>query len=183
MASLMDEKLLKRYREYARTEEAGAVLFAKMHLAQAKGHWLDISNCRLYEQSSNNLHFKFVRGGLFKRKLHPKYPSKSSYTINGKFDEREYYLMARAITWATAHSDIEQQKALRIQPLKFEITGVSYDKNKDNKSYFREDAPLEIKALARNLSDRTNPLWDKAAQYVIEPEFIYEVRQARVLQI
>ncbi len=42
--------------------------------------------------------------------------------------------------------------------MNFKITGVSYDKNRGNKNYFRADAPPEIKALARNLNDRTNPL-------------------------
>jgi hypothetical protein len=55
------------------------------------------------------------------------------------------------------------------------MTGVRYDKNRDNKDYFRSDAPPEIKALANNLYDRTNPLWDKAMQYINEPEFVYEV--------
>ena len=64
----------------------------------------------------------------------------------------------------------------------FEITGVSYDKNKDKKGYFRDDAPDEIKALAKNLNDRTNPLWDRAMQYINEPEFVYEVRQARLIE-
>lgn len=89
--------------------------------------------------------------------------------------------MTRAITWEVAHTDIEQQKAKRVSPLKFEIKGVSYDKNAGNKGFFRDDAPLEIKALAENLNDRTNPLWDKALQYANAPEYVYEVRQARVL--
>jgi hypothetical protein len=33
------EQSQRRKREYARTEEAFAVLFVKKHLAQAKGHW------------------------------------------------------------------------------------------------------------------------------------------------
>ena len=70
----------------------------------------------------------------------------------------------------------------RVKPVKFEITGVSYDKNKDKKGYFRDDAPEEIKALAKNLNDRTNPLWDRAMQYINEPEFVYEVRQARLIE-
>ena len=177
----MDERLLKRYREYASSEEAFAVLLVKKHLAQAKGHWVDVVNCRRYEMSPDNMHFRFVVGGLFKRKIHPKYPPQSDYTINGKFDERAYYLMTRAITWETAHTDIEQQKARRIAPQKFEIKGVSYDKNAGNKGFFRADAPPEIKALAKNLNDRTNPLWDRALQYANAPEFVYEVRQARVL--
>ena len=177
----MDEKLLRRYREYASTEEAFAVLLVKKHLGEAKGHWVDIVNCRRYEMSPDNMHFRFVVGGLFKRNMHPKYPPRSNCTTNGVFDERAYYLMTRAITWETAHTDIEQQKANKISPLKFEIKGVSYDKNAGNSGFFKSDAPPEIKALAANLRDRTDPLWDKALQYANAPEFVYEVRQARVL--
>jgi hypothetical protein len=177
----MDDRLLKRYREYASTEEAFAVLLVKKHLAQAKGHWVDVVNCRRYEMSRDNMHFRFVVGGLFKKKIKPRYPPRSQYTVNGKFDERAYYLMTRAITWETAHTDIEQQKANRVAPLKFEIKGVSYDKNNGSKSYFRDDAPPEIKALADNLLDRTDPLWDSAMQYINAPEFVYEVRQARII--
>ncbi len=57
---------------------------------------------------------------------------------------------------------------------------MSYDKNRGNKDYFRDDAPPEIKALANNLNDRTNPLWDKAMQYVNEPEFVYEIKQVYI---
>ncbi len=177
----MDERLLNRYREYASTEEAFAVLLVKKHLAQAKGHWIDVVNCRRYEMSPDNMHFRFVIGGLFKRKIHPQYPPRYAYTTNGKFDERAYYLMTRAITWETAHIDIEQQKTQKVLPLKFEVKGVSYDKNASSKEYFRDDAPPEIKALADNLYDRTNPLWDRAMQYINAPEYVYEVRQARVI--
>ena len=133
---LMDDKLLKKYLEYASTEEAFAVLFVKKHLAQAKGHWVDIVDCRRYEMSSDNLHFRFVIGGLYKRKIQPQYPSKAAYTIDGEFDERGYYLMIRAITWETAHKDIEQQKSKNVAPSKFKITGVSYDKNRGNRELF-----------------------------------------------
>lgn len=177
----MDEKLLKRYREYASTEEAFAVLLVKKHLTQAKSHWVDVVKCRRYEMSSDNMHFRFVEGGLFERKIHPRYPPRSDYMANGKFDERAYYLMTRAITWETAHMDIEQQKAKKILPVKFEIKGASYDKNSGSEGYFKDDAPPEIKALADNLLNRTNALWDKAEKYVNVPEFVYEVRQARVL--
>jgi hypothetical protein len=173
----MDNKLLQKYLEYANTEEAFAVLFVKKHLAQAKGHWVDIVGSRYYEMSSDPLHFRFVVGGLYKRKIQPQYPSKSAYTINGKFDERSYYMMVRAITWETAHKDIAQQKSKHVVAAKFRITGVSYDKNRGNKDYFRDDAPPEIKALAKDLNDRTNPLWDKALQYVNRPEFVYEIKQ------
>ena len=68
----MDEKLLARYRKYAGTEEAFAVLFVKKHLAQAKGHWVDPVDFQRYEMSPDNMHFRFVVGGLYLRKLHPK---------------------------------------------------------------------------------------------------------------
>ncbi|OQX19583.1 MAG: hypothetical protein BWK76_03990 [Desulfobulbaceae bacterium A2] len=177
----MNDKLLKRYIEYASTEEALAVLFVKKHLARAKGHWVDIVECQRYEMSSDNLHFRFVVGGLYKRRLQPQYPPKSEYTIDGRFNEREYYLMTRAITWETAHKDIEQQKAKSITPVKFKITGVSYPKIQREDNYFRDDAPPEIKALAKNLDDRTNPLWDKAMQYVDEQEFVYEIKQVSII--
>ncbi|MBS3954214.1 MAG: hypothetical protein KGZ88_14800 [Methylomicrobium sp.] len=173
----MDDKLLKKYLEYTNTEEAFAVLFVKKHLSQAKGHWVDIVDYQRYEMSEDNLHFRFVVGGLYKRKIQPQYPSKSLYTIDGKFDERLYYLMIRAITWETAHKDIEQQKSKNVASRKFKITGISYDKNRSNKDFFREDAPPEIKALANNLYNRTNPLWDRALQYANKPEFVYEIKK------
>jgi len=176
----MDDKLLRKFLEYTNSEEAFAVLFVKKHLSQAKGHWVDIVDFQRYEMSSDNMHFRFVLGGLYKRKIQPKYPSKSPYTYNGKFNEREYYLMVKAITWETAHKDIEQQKSKRIAPRKFKITGVSYDKNRGNKSFFREDAPEEIKALTKNLNDRTNPLWDIALKYANKPEFVYKIRKIHI---
>lgn len=179
----MDDKLLEKYLEYASTEEAFAVLFVKKYLAQAKGHWIEIIDSKRYEMSQDYLHFRFVIGGLYKRKVRPQYPSKSEYTINGKFDERGYYLMTRAITWETAHKDIEQQKSKNVAMTKFEITGVSYPKNRYGNGYFRNDAPPEIKALAKNLSDKTNPLWDRAMQYINdgEDEFIYKIKKASII--
>jgi len=176
----MDNKLLNKYLRYANTDEACAVLFVKKHLAQAKGHWVDIVDCRRYEMSSDNLHFRFVVGGLYKRKIKPQYPSKSVYSIDGKFDEHRYYMMVRAITWEASHRDIEQQKSKNVASRKFKITGISYDKNRSNKDYFRGDAPPEIKALANNLLDRTNPLWDIALKYANEPEFVYEIKKIRI---
>jgi hypothetical protein len=176
----MDEKLLARYREYAASEEALAVLFVKKHLAQAKGHWVDPTRYERYEMSDDDMHFRFVVGRLYPRRLRPKYPPKSAYIMNGRFDEAGYYMMARAITWETAHKDMDQQKANGVRPLRFDVRGVSYDRNRGSTNFFRDDAPPEIKALARNLADRTDPLWDKALRYANAPEFVYEIRKARV---
>ncbi len=178
----MNEQLLARYRKYARTDEAYAVAFVKLHLAEARGHWIDPVNFRRYEMSEDLLRFRYVEGSLFKRRLRPVYPPESDFTFNGRLDEARYAFVTRAITWEVAHKDIEQQKAARVLPLRFEVTGVSYDRNKDNKNFFVDDAPPEIKELAKNLNDRTNPLWDIALRYANRPEYVYEIRSARVIK-
>ncbi|OHE02884.1 MAG: hypothetical protein A2W82_10210 [Sulfurimonas sp. RIFCSPLOWO2_12_36_12] len=83
----MDEQLLKKYLEYTKSEEGFAVLFVKKHLPQAKGHWVDITDRQCYNNSPDNLHFRYVAGGLYKRKIQPKYPLVTDYTFNGKFDK------------------------------------------------------------------------------------------------
>ena len=113
----MNEKLVAKYRRYARTDEAHAVFFVRQHLPAAKNHWVDPEDFRRYERSSNTQHFRYVYGGLYKRKLHPKYPPKSAYKVNGQFDEHNYELIVRAITWETAHTDIAQQKDAKTRPL------------------------------------------------------------------
>ncbi len=173
----MDDRLLKKYLAYANTDEAFAVLFVKKYLPQAKGCWVDIVDCARYEMSSNNLHFRFVVGGLYDKRIKPIYPTKATFTKEGKFDERSYLMMVRAITWETAHLDITQQKSKKQRKHKFKITGVSYDKNKHNDNFFKEDAPPEIKALAKNLRDRTDPLWDRALRYANRPEFVYKIKR------
>ena len=77
----MDDKLLRKYREYANTEEAFAVLFVKKHLAQTKGHWVDIVDCRRYEMSSDNLHFRFVVGGAFIREKYTRSIPRNPHTL------------------------------------------------------------------------------------------------------
>lgn len=176
----MDDDLLRKYREYANSDEACAVLFVKKNLLQAKGHWVDIINCRRCEMSDDKLEFRSVVGAIYKRKLKPKYPPKSEFHTQGRFDERRYYLVVRAITWATAHEDIEQQKLKKVTAQKFKIIGATYNKNKDHKGYFLNHAPSDIKALASNLLDKTNPLWDRAMEYINEPEYVYKIKSIEV---
>jgi hypothetical protein len=173
----MNRRLLDNYRRYARTAEAYAVLFATKNIKQTEGHWVDIIDCEQYEMSDDEMHFRFVIGGLYRRKIRPNYPPKSQFTVNGEFREREYKLMVRAITWETAHKDIDQQKRKGIAPWEFKITGVSYDKNRDCVGFFRDDAPAAVKALETNINDRTDPLWETALQYANEPEYVYKVKQ------
>ncbi len=91
--------------------------------------------------------------------------------------------MLRAITWETAHKDIEQQKSKGVKGVEFKITGVSYDKNRNNKNYFRDDTPPEIKALAKDLNNRTNPLWDRAMKYINKSEFIYKIKHIHIKSV
>lgn len=183
MTRSMEDKLLAKYREYASSEEAFAVLFVKRHLAEARGYWIDPEEFRRYEMSPDDLHFRYVVGRLYRRKRVPRYPPRSDFIINGAFDERRYLHVTRAITWDTAHKDIAEQRSAGAPGLQFEVTGVSYDRNRGSTGFFREDAPPEIKALAKNLQDRTDPLWDHALKYASAPEFVFEVRMARVLRL
>ena len=126
----MDEKLLAMYLEHASTEDAMAILFVKKNMQQSAKKWVDIIDCEQYTLSDDKLHFRFVEFGLYKRTIKPKYPSKSNFTHNGKFDERRYYTAVRAITWETANRDIYQQKGKGIIGEKYRITGVRYNKNR-----------------------------------------------------
>ncbi len=101
----MNEKLLARFRKYSRTDEAYAVAFVRLHLPQARGHWVDPVDFRRYEMSEDALHFRFVVGGLYRRRVHPVYPPETAYMVNGRLDEQQYSLVTRAITWETAHKD------------------------------------------------------------------------------
>ncbi len=103
----MKKGLINKYQNYAATEEAFAVLFVRNNLRKALGHWVDITDSKQYEMSDDKLHFRYVRGGLFRRKIDPMYPKKSMFTVDGVFNEKAYILAVRAITWETAKKDID----------------------------------------------------------------------------
>ena len=83
--------------------------------------------------------------------------------------------MARAITWEAAHKDIEQQKTKQGELAMFNIEGFLLEPPKGS-NYFRDDAPPEIKALANNINDRTNPLWDIAIRYTKVPKNAFRLK-------
>ena len=100
----MDKKLIEKYKEYANTEEAFAVLFVKKHLRAAKGKWVDIIDFYYpYNYAPWELEFKYVECRLFSRKRKPQYPPKKDFK-----DEKEYIQACRAITWETANIDISE---------------------------------------------------------------------------
>ncbi len=125
------EELFRKYIEYASSDEALAVLFVKKHLKKSAGHWIDIIDYESYHDLSyDDLEFKSVICGIYKRNIKPEYPPKSNFQVNGKFDEDNYYKAVRAITWSTAQEDIEKQKRKGIKGPKYEIRGVKYNKNR-----------------------------------------------------
>ena len=87
----MESGLLRKYHEYANSNKACTVLFVKKNLLQAKRYQVDIINYRCCEMSDDKLDFRSVVGAIYKRKLKPKYPPKSEFSIQGRFDERRYY--------------------------------------------------------------------------------------------
>lgn len=175
----MDKDLLGRYTEYASSEEARAILFVKEYLKKSKGNWVDIIESQEIEYNCDENCFRYVEGRLYKRKLRPKYPPKSNFkNLNGRFNAREYRLACRAITWKTANRDIKQQKSKNIIALRFEIKGTTHESCK--KGFFADNAPKEIKALEKNLQNRTNPLWDIALKYANKPKFVCKIKDVKI---
>ena len=154
---------LEKYLQYASSIEAYAVLFVKKYLNQSKGMWVDIINTEYsYHYKPDALQFKKVICEVFPRTIKPKYPPKSDFQ-----NDEDYYLVCRAITYDVSHKDIETQKMKGVRGKKYVIEGIRYfDKKKKRPSCFTTSAPKEIEELAGNLNDKTNPLWDKAWNYM-----------------
>lgn len=167
----MKDADVRKYLDYARTPEAYAVLFVKKYLDRADSRfWIDILNCDApagYDYE--HLMFKSVTCELFPRKHVPVYPPRRAFQ-----SEHDYVTTCRALTWEAATGDIAILRRHGYHGAKYRIDGVSFPKHKsrlhleppDPATFFVDGAPPEIKALANNLSDRTDPLWDKAMRYV-----------------
>jgi len=98
------DKCVDKYKEYAKSPEAFAVLFVKKHLKTLK--WIKITDYDyIGDEGYRKLKFSYVECELFERTITPKYPKKSDY------ESEEYYIrVCRAITWETAHRDISLQE-------------------------------------------------------------------------
>ena len=168
----MDEKLIEKYKEYANSVEAYAVLFVKKYLRASKGKWVDILNFDVgYHNNVNHLEFEFVKCELFDRKIKPQYPPKNFFD-----KEYDYIIACRAITWEVAHNDIDNQRRAGIKGLKFQLNGVRNRYKNDNYTgYFINNTPKEIRDLLKNPNDRTDPLWEKALRFKsLEEPYIYK---------
>lgn len=174
----MNEKLLAMYLKHASTDDAMAILFVKKNMQQSAGKWVDIINCERYELSEDKLHFRFVEYRLYKRTIKPKYPPKSEFTKNGKFDTRGYYTAVRAITWEAANLDIEQQKVKGVVGEKYRISAVRYNKNKGK---HRTKPPwLDPNSARYGGSPYTR---GERRLYEYEPEWVYEIKSIKKISL
>ncbi|KAG4099432.1 hypothetical protein H8356DRAFT_1667456 [Neocallimastix lanati (nom. inval.)] len=149
---LKGNELIEKYKEYAETEEAYAVLFVKKHLNASKGNWVDILNTNVPgDWYMDDLEFQSVECELFKRKIHPVYPKKSSY-----MSDEDYYNICRAITWNTAHTDIAQQRRRGVKGLKFRISGKKV--YGDEKIYTL--SRRNFKKIKKTINDLRDDEWD-----------------------
>lgn len=166
----MDKKLIEQYKKYAKTEEAFAILFVKKYLNASKNKWVKINDIAYSRHfHAEKLEFKGVTCELFDRKIRPEYPPAS------KFDSEYYTLTCRAITWKTANEDIYEQECNGIHGVKYKLEGLIYNANKGG--LFVENVPAEIKALAENSNDRTDPLWDIAINYIREDNYRFKMKK------
>ncbi|MBQ7704239.1 MAG: hypothetical protein IJT73_02240 [Selenomonadaceae bacterium] len=176
------EAMVEKYKHYCRTEESYAVLFVKKYLRAAEDKWIDIVDFEVGRyNNAHELEFQSVVCELFPKNLKPKYPPKKMFEA-----EADYTLACRAITWQTAHKDIEEQREKNIQGSKYVLRGIRVKIANPNYTgeYFIKDAPEEIKALAKNLNDKTDPLWDIAIKYINnEKEYFYEYKLISVKRL
>lgn len=174
-------ELLKKYIEYASSDEALAVLFVKKELKQSKGYWIDIVDFESYNDISvDDLEFKFVVCGLYKRKIKPNYPPKSRFVNNGKFDEKEYYKAVRAITWHTANEDIQQQKTNGVKCVNYQIKGVKYNKNRGK---FTKRPPWLDSPAWKDIDIHSLRGTDRSyvQQFMAPPDWRYEIKSIKRL--
>lgn len=164
---------IEKYRAYAGSQEAFAVLFVRKYLRSADSrYWVHVMRSDAYDAKA--LRFKLVRCELVPRVTEPDYPGKLEFR-----SEHDYVQACRAATWEAACYDIGRFHSRGRSGRRFEIAGVSWPLDShesglkictDPDKYFVQEAPPEIKALARNLNDRTDPMWDKAMRWV-SPEY------------
>lgn len=158
----LKKKLIDIYVQYSNSVESYAVLFVKKYLKEADNMWVEILETHTpYYYNPSALQFKTVKCKLFPKTIEPIYPPKSK-----SMNEEQYTMLCRAITWETANKDIKKQQNQGIQGEEYIIVGTYYQLKKSKGSFFVSDAPPEIKALEKNLNDRTDPLWDIALSYM-----------------
>lgn len=155
---------VQKYLAYANSEEAYAILFVKKYLKQADSSvWIDILDYDApLSYETKRLMFKSVTCELFPKKTTPRYPTHKQF-----HNKDDYIIACRAVTWKTANRDIAMLRQKHYAGRRYRIRGMLYqDIEPGPETLFIPSAPPEIKVLAENLNDRTDPLWDIAVQYI-----------------
>ncbi|MFA9397875.1 MAG: hypothetical protein ACERKV_06380 [Clostridiaceae bacterium] len=118
-----NQNVLKEYLDYSKSEEATIVYFVKnlVNNLDTKNKWVDVVNFDIWGSKDNKPAFNYIIVKLFEKRIYPKYPKEADLQLR------------KAITWATSHHDIEQQKVNGIRGQMFLITCYLYDENKGKK--------------------------------------------------
>ena len=159
------DKCVDKYKEYAESPEAFAVLFVKKHLKTLK--WIKITDYDyIGDEGYRKLKFSYVECELFERTITPKYPKKSDY------ESEEYYIrVCRAITWETAHRDIslQEEKGVKGEPKTLKVV------RKLIKRFVLKDFSINYKELQQEL----DKFGTKAIEKVPEAsrKYVYETKE------
>lgn len=165
------DKCVDKYKEYAESPEAFAVLFVKKHLKTFK--WIKITDYDYVGYDGyEKLKFSYVKCELFERTITPKYPQKSDY------DSEEYYIrVCRAITWETAHIDMssQEEKGVKGEPKTLKVVC------KPIKRYVLKDFSINYKELQQEL----DKFGAKAIEMVPETsrKYVYETKVWKIVKV
>lgn len=120
---IINEKVVKEYFDYLKSEEATIVFIVKNLVANldTKRKWIDVVDFDSPGTRGNKVQFNYIIVELFERKIYPKYPQ--------NFDLK----FKKAITWKTSHEDISQQRSKGIRGQMFLFICDLYNKNKGKK--------------------------------------------------
>jgi hypothetical protein len=123
MAEYNDAEVLKEYFGYLKSEEATIVSITKnlVKNLDTKKKWIDVVAFDSWGSKGEKLAFNYIIVELFETKIYPKYPKGADLRLR------------KAITWKTAHDDIDQQRSKGIRGSNLLITCYLYNRNKGKK--------------------------------------------------
>ena len=164
---------MRAHRLFDWETEASIVKRVRANVSAAKGCWVDVLSYKHAESRRGALlEYEDIVFELFTKRLYPKYPKQR----RGQSDS-DYADDLRKITWKTAHADIDAQRECGVKGRRYSLHGRLTSPSAED--FFTDDAPAEVKALAANLRDRTDPLWDIALQYARKPQWVYSVKRRK----
>lgn len=162
-----NEKMLKAYLDYERSEEAAIVFIAKNLVKDldTKNKWVHVVDYDCWGRKGGRNGFNYIVVELFDRKLHPVYPKGADIKLK------------RAITWDTAHEDIKQQQDKGAKGPKFLITCQLYNRNKGK--YELKERPFWNEEYGGFDYTEKEPTTIVFVKKSMEPEWVYRVTGCR----